>query len=249
MNQYVKCSQCKTRNELKSLFCVECGAKLDMKSVRLDRFSSESGVGSGILRVVLKLVRNILLLAILAAIGLMAWPPSPKGEVGGDVLAWECGNKLARLQEACKRGIGMQSIFEEAEMNAYLAQMIGDEGIPGEEGATSQLANLSDLVLTLYEDTVEVVTTMKLGPVPLSYVVEGRPSVEGDAFVFEIVRASVGHLPMPGPISNFVGGKTSRVFSGMEAEMFILNHLSEVEMKARRIRVTTGGATGDGRRP
>ena len=237
MNRYVKCAKCNTRNELKSLFCVECGAKLDMRNVQHDDFAKRAKKErSGSLSGVFKVLRLVVLLVLLAGIGLMFWPPPMVAEVGDASLAAECRNKVARLHEACEDSIGLQMIFTEAEINAYLSQAAVEQA---ESGAGR---SGGEVVLVLDKEAIEVVTTVKLGPVPLSYMVVGYPVVGGSKFAFEVAQARVGHLPVLGPPANFVAGQVARIFTDMEPERFVLDHLSRVELNARRFRVTTRGS-------
>ena len=240
MSKKINCSKCGTPNELNAMFCRNCGAKMDFSGLQSQTFAKErkKSQSRGVGKVVFGLVNLVVFLALLAVLGLMCWPQSPLAEVGDPAMGEEAKAKLVRLHEACENNIRTEEMVNEPELNAYLAMVL--EG-NAQEGGTPPV-NVDDLNIMVKRSEVEVFTKMKMGPVAITYLVDGVPSVSEDGFRFDVTKVTAGHLPMPGGLGTFVANKVGRVFSGMTPEKYVLDHLAELVLAERRVRVTTRGS-------
>ena len=185
---FVACTQCGTENELTSLFCSDCGAKLDLTKVEhgdiKKSVKKERGVGGN---PILKLIRLVVVLALIALIGVMLWPPVPGGEVGEKELAGEYESVRQQLIDAAENGREYEAILPERAINAYAMDVVAKQGGAG-------FGALSDVNISIIDkEEVEIMATMKFGPVPLVYVVLGRPTVGPSGFDFAVdqVQSSV----------------------------------------------------------
>jgi hypothetical protein len=232
----VLCTKCGTENELTSLFCNDCSAKLDLtkvdhsdirKSVKRERGSGGNPI--------FKLIRLVLVLGILALLGFMLWPPIPLGEVGEKDLAKEYESTRSDLIEACKNGIEIRSVLPERAINAYALDVVNTYN----QNSGGGFATLSDVNISIDKTEIEVMATMKFGPVPLGYVISGSPVVGSGDFGFQVDRVHVGHLPVPGPLVGFVSEQIVRIFEGLEPERFVLNNIVKLDQTVGSVRFTT----------
>jgi len=232
----VVCNKCGTENELTSLFCNDCGAKLDLtkidhgdikKSVKKER-----GTGGN---PIFKFIRLVLVVAILALLGLIFWPPIPLGEVGEKDLVKEYESMRSALIEACENGTEIRPVLPERAINAYAMDVVTTHNQESGGG----FGELSDVNISIDKSEIEVMATMKFGPVPLVYVIAGTPVVGPGDFGFRVERVEVGHLPMPGPLADLVSGRIASIFEGLEPERFVLNNIVKIDQTVGSVRFTT----------
>ena len=222
----LKCSNCGHSNTITQMFCASCGSKLDMSSIKSGSIKRQRSGGGSFGGSVTALVR----IAIIAVLVLLLWPVSPDGDRGGRQLALSMNHKLESLRAALAGGGQQAVVVEEAEANAYL-----DSLTRSEEGTSGQLpVREANLDFTSYRVTATVVAA--LGPLPLSYQVTGVPSTD-DGFSFRVTGARIGHMPLPGPAANLVLGKIARVFSGLEHERDVVEHLDRIALGDGAVKV------------
>lgn len=239
MSKRIECAKCGEPNELSGMFCRNCGAKLDFAAVQADGFEKQrkKDKSSGAGKKIFGFINLVIFLALVASLVLMCWPTAPLAEVGSEQLGKEAKDKLLRLHEACEDGIQMQTLVAEQEVNAYLAMVL--KGHHREGG--SPPVDVEDLNIMISKGGVEVFTAMKLGPASITYLIEGTPRVGPGGFAFDVEKVTAGHMPMPGPLGNWVAGKVANVFSELEPEKFVLDRLVEMNLAERRAQVTTPG--------
>lgn len=242
--QLIECAKCGHGNELTSVFCRDCGAKLDHSRLKADDVKKKAkagakkergGGGAGG-----KAIKALLTLVGLALIGLAVvlwWPVEPIGEVGDPAMAKEVEEKLVRLKDAIENKVEFKTVLAEGEINAYLAELVADKGGLSNDGPS--LENVNFLVETSH---VEVYVQIKVGPMPMAYIVRGVPRVGSGPFTFEVKDAKIGMVPVPeGMQDKFVVAKVSKIFSELDDMRFILDRLYKLEPTQARIRLTTKG--------
>ena len=234
---YVLCSQCSTENELTSLFCNDCGAKLDLTKIEhgdiKNSVKKERGAVGG--NPILKLIRLVVVLGLIALVAVMLWPPIPNGEVGERTLVKEYESTRQELIHACENGMGIQSILPERAINAYALDVVEKHN----QASGGGFGILGDVNISIDKQDVEVMATMKFGPVPVVYLIAGRLLVGAEGFRFKVGAVQVGHLPLPGPLEDFVLGRVARIFEGMEPERYVLDNVAKIDQTVGRIRITT----------
>ena len=235
------CQQCEEENEISSIFCRDCGAKLDHRNLQPDELVVKTRESSGSLRKLLGTVRLLVGLALLAAVGLGFWPTIPIGEVGTRDHAKEMLDKLERLHEATENGVRYSEVVGEKEINAYVRGRIDKQREERPRGG-GVLANLEEVNIALYNNEIVVHIRNKLGPVPVVYMLKGRPIADRGSFSLGIEEASVGHLPLPGPLQGFVAGKLKAIFENLKPERKVLDNLERLQIMPRRARMITRGA-------
>lgn len=237
MRQTVECTKCGAPNELTTMFCRECGTKLDFSTLQHEHFEDE---GHPIAKRVLEAVGGILLLLALVAVGLMLWPTPSTGQQGNSDQATEARRFIVRLHDAASNNIRARVVLSEPALNAYLANIL----LRGqaESDDDSSWLKLESINVSWDETSTQVHVARKIGPVTITNFIEGTPSVGGGVFRFDVDRARMGHLPLFGPASLISSGAIGRALADLEHERFILEHLSSLELKDGQARLVTSGS-------
>ncbi len=238
MKKQLECKQCGHDNELKSVFCRDCGAKLDHSNIKISKVKDDDGT-PGPLKKLFRLVQFLVLLVIIAGAVVILWPVQPVGEVGDAAQAEEFSESIKRLYDACENGIRLEAIVNERAINAHLAETVKRHQAEG--GGGPALDNIN--VMIDKGLGVRVVTKVKLGPVPLTYTITGVPIAGQGPFRMDIREAKLGILPIPPAAQDaLVVSKMKRIFEGLEPERFVLDRLEKIEAARAKVRVTTKGS-------
>jgi hypothetical protein len=235
MTTRVPCVKCGHENDVNRVFCTECGAKLDFSQVRITVKKRTEGPSPA-----LRGLRSLVSLAVLAVAGIALWPARPAGARGTSADAAGFKSKLAELSLAVSAGQGAVQVVSEAEVNAYLAEGLRVPEKPGSVGGARRM-RLSDVNLSFQPAQVVVLVLAKWGPLPLSYEVSGAPAAGAGPFRFDVRRARLGHLPMPGGGARWMAGRVATVFSRMAREKDVLDRLVRLDLGQGRVRVVTQG--------
>lgn len=239
MSQKILCKQCGHENEVTSLFCRDCGAKLDHGNLKADEFIRPEKPGLGAFRRLLGIIQLVVLVAIIVAAGFAFWPTYPIGEAGSLEMAREFREKMERQREAIDSGIGMQIVVLEREINGYLRAMVDKHLEEAPSGGFR--AELEEANVALNKENVYVSVHTRLGPVPIVYSLSGTPVMGESGFYLDVSEAHLGHLPMPGPLQGFVEGKVEPIFVDLKAERYVLDELERIELANARARLTNTG--------
>lgn len=189
------------------------------------------------LRVFVSLVRLLLILCLLLGLGALLWPvkapeifPEPRF-----IQAFEA--KMDRLAEAAEQSRVMAEVFQQEEINHFIAKQVfgGPENESGMSGG-----GLQALVFSLGKDRVGILEVVRLvGPMQISFQVEGVPQIEQGRFRLRVTRAQVGHLPLPVKLSGWVAAKIEHAVSGLDREQAVFRKLSQVELVPGKARIRT----------
>lgn len=225
------CPQCGFENKTIGVFCAKCGVKMSKPEFKRQRRSWGQG-----LRVLVSLVRLVIILGLLLALGALLWPvkapeifPEPRF-----IQAFDA--KMDRLAEAAEQSRVMAEVFQQEEINHFLAKQVFGES-ESERGLTG---GLEALVFTLGKDRVGILEVIRLvGPMQISFQVEGVPEVVDGRFRLRLTRAQVGHLPLPVKLSGWVAGKIQHAVSGLEREQAVFRRVSRVELVPGKARIVT----------
>ncbi|HOW97203.1 MAG TPA: zinc ribbon domain-containing protein [Kiritimatiellia bacterium] len=223
----IACSRCGKENEPTRLFCSNCGAKLNLdgkawrEPVRWGRF-----------------LTRIVQVLILAGVGLLLWPVKPQGAVGGRAEAVAYYGKLRLLSEAVERRVMVVQTFSEAEVNAYLAEVLKEHPELSSSEGLSKLG-IGEINLRFRPEGVTVTVVALWGPLRMSYEIAGLPRAGGGPFAFDVRGARWGHLPLPGVAAHWMVRRVELMFSGMERERTVLDGLQRVDVGGGLVRVAT----------
>lgn len=236
MSVCVKCAVCGHENDVKRMFCIKCGYRLNPEGAIGRRAPANPrdlarGLGG--------IVRLVVWLAVAAALGLLFWPVTPQGKRGTNAAARSLRAKLQTLNTAAQAGQYVVEIVSEEEANGYLAALLArDAGATRSEGFRLALREIN---LSLQTNGVVLLVLANWGPVSLSYELAGEPRVGEKGFSLRVVRGRWGHLPLPPKAAEWVGGRVAVVFTRMAAERKVLDSLRKLELGKGRVMVATRG--------
>ncbi len=235
MTAWVKCPSCGARNELlvDRLYCNRCSAPLDLSHVR---FGASRSVSIG--RFVKRLVRMLVLALLLVVLVLLLWPTTPQGTAGTREDAEACFEKLAELYDAIEAGHRLQRILTEAEVNGYLDALL-EGAVPDPEVRDTAL-NMRAINLSFTEEAFVVHILAEWNVLRLSYEIEGQPRLQDGQFGVDVLRVSLGHLPMPGPMKQRFAKRLLPLFEQLEQERYVLDNLTQINLGEARIRLIAG---------
>ena len=205
------------------MFCVSCGAKLD-----LERVLPASGKRRG--RSAMRAVRVLILLVLLAALGLILWPYAIPGRIGSKKDATQFYGKIKVLDRSVQSRAELLVRFSEPELNAYFLALLMRDGNP--EGRGWQGLELQAINFRLTDGPAELVLRSTLGPLVLSYRFLGEPVFNGELFEVDLKKVELGHLPVPAFAHGLVLRTVRPVFREFDREFELLNHLDGWETGA-----------------
>jgi len=235
MSVELVCPHCGHVNRSVGVFCAQCGQRMGTPEMRRRRERAAAPGAAG------SVLRLLLLLAVASAVGLLLWPATVTPGTADETLAGACQSKVAGLLAAARAGGSAAAQFSEEEVNALLATRLArTQGADRAEGL--RLA-LHALRVDVARDGVSAAVLAGHGPIRLSYFVRGTPEVGGGAFRLRVRSARVGHLPFPGPLAGWVGGKIAQVVGEMENERGALDAATRIELEAGGFRLATGQAS------
>lgn len=219
----VVCTQCGGDNPLGRLFCIKCGARLDLRNMSSASVAAKRG-GARLPALLPQLIRFLMLL-LLVLIGLAFWPQSgPIGGRGSEAGAQNVSRTLRNLQ-ALGRGRTMSATFTEQDVNGYF------------EHVRAPKMKLDSVSLRMQGGYFTVRVMEKLGP---SVFESLHPRMSSELICVplgrnvRVVRASVGHLTWLGPLKGLVAHRLVRRFAS-EPEWAVFRDIDELRAEEGRI--------------
>ncbi len=191
----IKCQVCNHENQLGSIFCRNCGVKLDLNKMSPDQFKEKKPVDKG--AVTRKVVGVVLLLIVLGLLGAIFIPagypsiPEPSEEAkksGPDKL-----DTLERMIEIGARG--QKSSFTAEELTAILNASIAGGSSSGESSYSIEKVFVEEAPGGGFHLTLN---TKLAGTLDVVFSMTGEPEIVDGVPVFTVREAKAGHLPMFG---------------------------------------------------
>ncbi|OGV58850.1 MAG: hypothetical protein A2283_00700 [Lentisphaerae bacterium RIFOXYA12_FULL_48_11] len=192
------CAKCGTDNQLGRVFCMSCGAKLDlthMSNQMLVKSNEESWLRANWP----KLVFIPLFLLVVALVGLVMWPVNELIGAGGTSAGGrKIEGQIASL-ERLKAGQRFSYSVTEQDLNGYCTEVLAKKSKINSMSVKMFKGLLVTRMMNVYyEIKVEKVKVPIALSVEVKYVPEGAR--------LKAARASIGHLPLPGPLAR-IGDK------------------------------------------
>lgn len=196
-------------------------------------------VGFRVSTVLRRVLRSVVLVALLTVLGLLLWPTTPAGQRGTEGDSTRLRAKLTSLHEAMSHNRFLAGEITEAELNAYLAVLLKNTAAQDPEGARAGRLTTQSIVISVEPNAMVVHILAGWGPLKLSYEVVGTPRLSEAGFGFEVASTRLGHLPMPGASRAWLAERLSGVFANLNEERRILENLALIELKEQKMRVET----------
>ena len=236
MSMQAICPSCGQTNTMGRMFCIHCGAAM---SAARPQAKEEVSVGHKLTAFLSRTIRLAVTLVLLYLIAMILWPLTPSG-MGGDLQdVQRFQQKVRELKGGVLDGVSIARRVTEVELNAYLSSLLESGKPDAQPGAAG--AHMSQVNLTLDRERVVVLVRSALGPVDLSYELTGLPKVDGRRFTFELSRARIGHLAVPGAARAWLAGRVAVVFSKMLDERSLLDQVDRLELGQGEVEVANVG--------
>jgi hypothetical protein len=204
------CTQCGEVNQLPAVHCRKCGARLDFETAeqKMKGLAAKPSVNPVALA-----VRWTLLGLFVLVIILLIWPGRMTRTTGEEMDRRRYVMKTELLLDALNRGVPASQQITEAEINAWLAQLVTDQ--PAAKGAT-----LKDAGVRFFAGRVEAFIAVGRGPFTLTAHFYARP----DDNRLVVTGAKAGHLPLPGALGRLYASTRSGLFRPFKNEGRILRN-------------------------
>jgi len=203
----INCPKCGADNMIGAIFCRTCGEKLNLNELSPDVFDAPPvPVGAKVAKVVQRVVILVVLLGLLGLIATLFFPTPivATGSLDQNALA-VAGRKYAALQAPTAR-TPSQIPFSSDEATAVVNQTLG---LPS-SGSGNKKPQILSVEFLAGGNCKFILKTLVFGQVPMYTVVFARPTVTTPGDVkLEVVRASAGKLPLPGPLKKQALGQFS----------------------------------------
>lgn len=198
----IKCNECGHENQLGSIFCRECGVKLDVEKMR-PQVEKKSNFKIGDL--IRNIVAIVVLLAVFGTLGLMFYPES--GQMSELSKKDQVKTDL-KFQSLLKKINGDQNmpakyVFTPEEVTYIYNNKLTEES----EETTGYAVKKIYISLDNYDNIVLIADSKFLDAIPVSFGLTGN--FDGNKLKLAVASAKMGHLPIPG----FLQGKIISKFT------------------------------------
>jgi hypothetical protein len=237
MSYDVKCQACGKANPLGRLYCMGCGTKLEVSEATVARAHMRGS--SGATSVVLRLIRLALSASLLAVIVLVLRPVAPEGRAGTLDDANELGRKLTDLRDATEKQRQVDYRIEEAEVNAYIAEML-KKSPPS--ATTGPLAfDLRGIQVALREGELVVLLVTEHAPITLTQEIRVVPVRQDERWTFVVKGMRMGRLPLPAALATKLAARSAGAFSSLAKEQALIEQLAVLDVKKGWVQTATSG--------
>jgi hypothetical protein len=130
-------------------------------------------------------------------------------------------------------------VFSEAEANGYLAGLLSRAA--ADSASTGSALSVTGVNLAFEPEFFVALVLANWGPVHLSYELRGVPEVGPDGLGIHVLQARWGHLPLPGPVARWMGGRVAGLFARMDREREVLDAAQSIQLAHGAITVTVEG--------
>jgi hypothetical protein len=222
----INCPKCGADNMIGAIFCRTCGEKLNLNELSPDVFDAPKVPASvKLMKMLQRVVILVILVAIVALVAGLFLPTTIKST--GDLPENEksvAGRKYAALQAPSARTPD-HIPFSSDEATAVVTQSLG---LPS-SGTGNKKPQLLSVEFLGSGNCKFILKTIVFGQVPMFTTVVAKPNVTSPGTVkLEVLRASIGRLPLPGAlkaqgVAQFSALNLSSVFAPAEAHVAALN--------------------------
>ena len=233
----ITCPSCGARNRIGTMFCADCGAKLDMEQAEIEIKKSQQGIHSRGVKRSFRIVRTLISLALLAGlayvlVGVFLPVPDLVSEAadGADNAV-----ALTKLDAMLKGGVGPRNVdmaytFTSVEATLIANRLLGLEAGDGE--AADAAERETGFTLIPSQLSVEflasgfvrlVLCSHSYRDVKMYSVLIGRFEVGDDEVRFVTRSARAGRIPTFGPVTDTIATR----FAVLVADDPLLEALSK----------------------
>ena len=235
MSQGMTCPQCGNENSINNLFCLKCGSKLDYSSFKPGQ---QMAPGRRLNLPIGSMIRVLILFLLMGTLGLLLWPIDPEGAPGTHEKAVECNRKLVLLDHAFKEKRQETAVFEESEVNGFLADLVKETA--GAEEETEGNLSIGQINLRFTQRYIVAVIVARIEAINfrLTYEIVLKPKPNQSIAEAEISQARFGHLKLPGGLKRWMADRTfMRVFRDRQREISVMENSAVEALAAGKIKL------------
>ncbi len=233
MSYDIKCEACGHKNPLGRIYCMSCGAHLDVTEKAVDRAQQSERDKAGL---AFGWLPSVITLVLLAVVVLLLIPAPARGKLGTRKDAGEMSRKLTSLQYAVlEKQAARQTLLEE-EVNAYWMEKL-------QQAPAGQRHWLGGIIqginVHLVERRAVLVVRTQWGPLRVSQAWTVQPKRRDGQWIYQVRGLRIGRLPMPEAVASTLAGYAPPIFKTVERERKLLDHLAALEVRSGRVEVAT----------
>jgi hypothetical protein len=227
------CGQCGANNPLGRVFCVACGSKLNITGLGSEEVADLQK--PSFLALHYRKIIIVVAALIVVLIGLGAWPRTkPLGVEGTSNGGRGLDRKIKRVAKLRpERSVTLE--ISEKDINGYFTYVKLKREQKGALSVSLEPGSCSARMVRSFGPWK--ISNVKISP-KFSFDIRCVP-VRNE---FAVRSASVGHLPLPGPLKFPVAGVFKKLFAaGPERDAF--EKVSEIVVEAGQVTISTGRLT------
>lgn len=190
----IKCKECGHDNELGSIFCRDCGAKLDVEAIQPDMIDKKASANIG--GIIRNLISAVVLIGLVIVLGLMFYPEKMTSFELNPAQQSAAKDKLNYLLSKIDGGYGDSKYVFTPDEVTYLYNNELTKDVAEDDDASGFV--IGDMLVEVDEDGF-VVLTMNgklFGKIPTTFSLKGV--LNSDPLSLDVKAAKMGHLPVPG---------------------------------------------------
>lgn len=234
------CPNCGKDNELGRIFCLSCGAKLDLNAIAAPTSAKNPSIRKArralqatMVNALIKSVKLFFLAASAAFISLLFLPPDFVRYRATPQDGDEFDNKKFQLSEAVNSATSASIKFSEVEVNGMLKQHVKALN----DNFKSPI-KIGSIYASLGNDVVTVAVDRKWLNFHVFLVFKVKPVLKNGKFVFEPVGGAIGRFPLPSAVVPQYVDVFKPLWKRFEFDKQTLDQVSSIEVKPKFVTVT-----------
>ena len=234
MSYDVTCGSCGHRNPMGRLYCMSCGAKLEVteQSVSVTGAAAQRG------RQVWRGLRLLITLGLLVVLVQLMRPVHPQAAVGTRSEANVLGRQLTALQDALMESRARSESLPESAINAYLYEIL-QRSEPSQRRWLG--LNLQAVQIRLVEGKALALLSAGQGAWQITQEIEVVAVRDEQGWTCKVTAMRIGHLPLPRGLAQGLAARAGRVFDGLSREAEVLKRMNELRLNQGVVEAITAG--------
>lgn len=235
----IQCPKCGEENLINAIFCRSCGARLNLDELEPDTILQEKNAkGKRIAELTGRILGVVLVVGLVVIVGGSFIPVSADASLElSDAQTKALRVKLRRLQRAPG---GREFTFDSAEATAIAREIAGLN--PDEEGEAEGTIAPRDVQVELRgQDYFKVYVPSRLfGKIPLTLSVLLRVDDAEQGIGVDVMSASSGWIPWPGPLQPFIVERIEPLFRESNTLKALRRRVGTVNIASQTATVAIG---------
>jgi hypothetical protein len=236
----ITCPNCGKDNELGRIFCLKCGAKLDLNAVGPPRSAKKPGLRKArkaakamIINVFIRIVKVSALAFTASVITLVFLPPSVTRYKTVIQDGDSFDDKKFQLEDAINSATHATIVFSEKEINGMLLRHTKAVNEDFKSGV-----RVGSIYASIHDDLITFSIDRKWKYFHIFLVYTTRPAVENGKFNFEPVSGAIGRFPIPNLILEPYANLLSPLWTRFKFDKQTLDQVTGVKLQTNHVTLT-----------